>query len=88
MAILSIPVVDIASPVGGGLWLLRKAGQKKIVLKVESIGDNPDMKSYLGKELPLENLQQLASVQAFCGKCGTPMAKDEKFYPKCGAKRE
>lgn len=87
MAILSIPVVEIAGPVVGVAWLLRKASQKKIVLKVESIGDNPEMQSYLGKELPLENLQQLASAQAFCGKCGTPMAKDEKFCPKCGSGR-
>ena len=50
MAILSIPVVDIAGPGIGGLWLLRKASQKKIVLKVESVGNNLDAESYLEKE--------------------------------------
>jgi len=56
------------------IWILRKTGGVK------------EAEKFLDKEINFSTWKQM--VKSFCGKCGNPLAEDEKFCPKCGAKRE
>jgi formate dehydrogenase maturation protein FdhE len=56
------------------IWILRKTGS------------NQEAYKFLDKEMNFSAWKQM--VGRFCGKCGTPLARSEKFCPKCGAERE
>jgi len=56
------------------IWILRKTG------------NNKNAEHFLDKEINFSAWKQM--ISSFCGNCGAPLAKDEKFCPKCGAKRE
>jgi len=56
------------------IWILRKTGS------------NREAHKFLDKEINLSTWKQMTGL--FCGNCGATLAKDEKFCPKCGAKRE
>lgn len=66
------------------------------VLKIEYQENNEIKKIYVGLCLmerhKLENLkndlEKASRAIAFCGNCGSPLTENEKFCPKCGAKRE
>lgn len=55
-------------------WILRKTGSIK------------EAEKFLDKEVTFSTWKQM--IKSFCGNCGNPLAEDEKFCPKCGAKRE
>jgi len=67
---------------------IRVAKPETKELKLVEEGNHPEGKKWLNKSAKIEFWQQLASAGSFCGKCGTPLAQDEKFCPKCGAPRE
>ena len=58
------------------VWILRKIGRNPI---------KPNADTFLDKEMKFSSWKQM--ISSFCGKCGTPLAQDEKFCPKCGAER-
>lgn len=57
------------------IWILRKAGSNK-----------GKAEAFLDKEMSFASWKQMAGT--FCGNCGIPLAENEKFCPKCGAKRD
>jgi len=54
------------------IWILRKTG------------NNQGFESLLGKEISFSTWRQMIGL--FCPNCGEPLAKDEKYCPKCGCK--
>lgn len=58
MAVLSVPLVDLAGPIVGPLWVLRKISQPKVVLRVESVGGNAELERFVGQEHSLEALRE------------------------------
>jgi len=56
------------------IWILRKTG------------NNQKTEVFLDKEMNFSTWKQMSGT--FCGKCGESLAENEKFGPKCGAKRE
>ena len=57
------------------------------VINLESERAAIDKKgALLEKDINFSTWKQM--VGSFCGNCGEPLASDEKFCPKCGAKRE
>jgi hypothetical protein len=58
----------------GSVWILKNAGNSQKGTE------------FLEKEINFSTWKQMAG--SFCGKCGTPLAHDEKFCPKCGAQRD
>lgn len=90
-AMLEIPCVGIDSvAVMTGLTglIIRGAKSDTKELKLVNAGTHPDGEKFLNKSGKLQFWQEVASHGSFCGKCGNPLAENEKFCPKCGAKRE
>ena len=57
----------------GSIWVLTETG------------DNKEAERLLEKEVNFSTWKQMSG--SFCGKCGNPLAENEKFCPKCGEKR-
>ena len=59
------------------IWILRKIGRNPVM---------PNADTLLDKEITFSTWKQMASY--FCSKCGSALAEDEKFCPKCGTARD
>ena len=59
------------------VWILQKTGHDPA---------KPNADVFLDKEITFSTWKQMAG--SFCGKCGSPLAEDEKFCAKCGVPRD
>ena len=74
---------------GGAIAALSRVGKitnDDSIWVLKKTGDNPKAHQLLNKDINFSTWKQM--VGSFCGNCGEPLASDEKFCPKCGAKRE
>lgn len=89
MVVFSIPVPDVTRSIN--IVTLTRTQNKS--LKLEDYGNNDLAKNYVGKEIHIDTLKQWAlnksgKEEQFCAKCGTQLASDELYCPKCGGKRD
>jgi hypothetical protein len=59
------------------IWILRKIGRNPA---------KPNADTFLDKEVTFSTWKQM--IGYFCGKCGSALADDEKYCPKCGTPRD